>query len=183
VVVTGESVAGIAPSDGAPLWRHPWTTHRDCNVATPIVTGDYVFVSSGYNKGCELLHVAPDAGGVRPVYEHNRMRNHFSTGVLDGEQLYGFDEAFLVCMDLRSGKVLWKQRGFEKGSLLLAAGHLLILGENGRLALAKADRGAYRERSSFTITRSRCWAPPSLARGRLYVRDQESIFCFDLGAR
>src|SRR5262249_45752336 len=122
VVVTGESVMGVAPEDGTLLWRfHPWTTHRDCNIATPIVIGSRVFVSSGYQKGCALLDISRDESGTfaaRRVYEHNRMRNHFSTCVLQGEYLFGFDDALLVCMEWRTGKIRWKQRGFDKGSLL-----------------------------------------------------------------
>src|SRR5262249_55166397 len=80
VCLTAESVVGLAPEDGKLLWKFPWPLFKDCNVATPIVTGDYVFISSGYSKGCALLEITADAGNAfqaRPVYEHNRMRNHF----------------------------------------------------------------------------------------------------------
>jgi outer membrane protein assembly factor BamB len=179
VAVTGKSVSGLAPPDGTVLWTHPWTTRRECNIATPIVAGDYVFVSSGYGKGCALLEIGSEA---RPVYEHNRMRNLFSTCVVNGEHLYGLDDAMLVCMELRTGKVLWKQRGFDKGSVLLAGGTLIVLGENGRLALVEPRPSAYNELAATTISTTKCWAVPSLARRKLYVRDQEFIYCLDLGA-
>jgi outer membrane protein assembly factor BamB len=183
VFLTGESVMGVAPESGKVYWRYPWTTHAFCNIATPIVVGSYVFVSSGYGKGCVLLEISSDEAGELkplPVYEHNRMRNHFSTCVLHRDHLYGFDDAFLVCMELRSGKVRWKQRGFQKGSVLVAGEYLLVLGENGRLALAEPSPEAFREKAACTISESRCWALPVLVQGRLYVRDQENIRCLDL---
>lgn len=185
VVLTAEALHGLDPADGKPLWKFPWPSFKDCNVATPIVVGDYVFISTGYSKGCALLEIAADARGAfhaRPVYEHNRMRNHFSTCVLYGEHLYGFDESFLVCMELRSGRVLWKKRGFGKGSLLVADGKLVVLGEGGNLALAEASPDRYRELASCTVLGDKCWSMPALARGRLYVRDEDQIVCLDLAA-
>ena len=183
VVLTGVAVKGFALPDGKLLWSHPWPTKEGTNAATPIVVGDYVFVSSSYNKGCALLEIAPDgpdALAARPVYEHNRMRNHFSTCVLLDDHLIGFDETFLVCMELRTGKVQWKQRGFNKGSVLLAGGKLIVLGDNGVLALVEPNPEKYQELARCTISNTICWALPALAGGRLFVRDQESIMCFDL---
>jgi outer membrane protein assembly factor BamB len=183
VFLTGESLVGVGPEDGRLLWQYPWITHAHCNIATPIVVGSYVFVSSGYGKGCALLEITANATGAfaaRPVYQHNRMRNHFSTCVLYNDHFYGFDEAYLVCMELRTGKVLWKQRGFQKGSLLVADGRLIVLGENGVLALAEAGPEQYREQATCTISQSKCWAMPVLTQGKLYVRDQENIMCLDL---
>jgi outer membrane protein assembly factor BamB len=184
VAVTGSSVLGLAPESGALLWRHPWEKAGDQNVATPIVAGDYVFVACGFGKGCALLEISRNPSGdfgLRPVYEHNRMRNEFSTCVLDRDFLYGFDQEFLVCMEFRSGAIRWKRRDFGKGSLLLADGLLIVLGETGKLALVEARPEECRVRSSCTISKTRCWAIPSLAGGRLFVRDQESVSCFDLG--
>jgi outer membrane protein assembly factor BamB len=184
VVLTAESILGVSPADGKLLWRYPWPLFKDCNIATPIVMGDYVFVASGYSKGCALLHITSAAGGLaceaKPVYEHNRFRSRFSTPVLYKDHLYGFDEFFLVCMDLRSGKVLWKKRGFNEGSLTIAEGKLYILGEQGLLALADASTEKYQERSSCMVFNKKCWTVPVLAGGKLYVRDEQSIRCLDV---
>ncbi|OAI54535.1 hypothetical protein AYO44_14730 [Planctomycetaceae bacterium SCGC AG-212-F19] len=183
VCLTAESVVGLAPEDGKLLWKYPWPLFKDCNVATPIVVGDYVFVSSGYSKGCALLEItAGDSGAfqARPVYEHNRMRNHFATSVLFQDHLYGFDEFFLVCMELRTGKVLWKKRGFGRGSLMVADGRLVILGDNGLLALADVSPEKYQERSAYKVLHGRCWTMPVLADGKLYVRDEEFMLCLDV---
>jgi outer membrane protein assembly factor BamB len=180
VFLTAENILGISPTDGKMLWKHPWPLFKDCNIATPTIIGDYVFVSSGYGKGCILLEVSADASGamqVRPVYEHNRMRSRFSTTVLVNEHLYGFDETWLVCMELRTGKIRWKKRGFDEGQLLAADGQLFVLGEHGKLALVEANPEKYVERGSCQLLGGRCWTMPVLANGKLYVRDQEQILC------
>ncbi|MBI1900458.1 MAG: PQQ-binding-like beta-propeller repeat protein [Planctomycetes bacterium] len=180
---TAEALVSVEPASGRLYWRYPWTTMMDCNIATPITTGEYVFTSSGYGRGCALLKLVPrgaGALGVEAVYEHARLRNHFSTSVLYEGHLYGFDETRLICMELLTGKVKWQARGFRKGSLLAADGHLIILGENGKLALADATPAGYRERASFRVSHYRCWTVPTLAGGKLYVRDEEQIACLDL---
>ena len=83
-------------------------------------------------------------------------------------------------MNFRTGKVLWKEKDFKKGSLLIADGKLIILGESGTLAMAEATPTAYVKISSFQFSRGKCWTVPVLANGRLYVRDEEKIVCFDL---
>jgi outer membrane protein assembly factor BamB len=179
---THDGLVSVAPQDGALLWRFPWDTRFGANVATPIVVSHYVFISSGYDKGCALLDVLASASSwqVRPVYEHNRMRNHFSTSVYYQEHLYGFDDATLVCMNFRTGKIVWKKKDFKKGSLLVAEGRLIILGESGTLALAEATPDGYRELASFSFSTKKCWTVPVLANGRLYVRDEEKIVCYDV---
>jgi outer membrane protein assembly factor BamB len=180
---TASGLVGLSPEDGALLWRYPWDTRFSANIATPIVVSHYVFISSNYDKGCALLDVSKSTDGswqARPVYEHNRMRNHFSTSVYYQEHLYGFDDTTLVCMNFRTGKVHWKQKDFKKGSLVIADGKMIILGESGTLALAEATPAAFVKISSFQFSRGKCWTMPVLANGNLYVRDEEKIVCLDL---
>lgn len=179
---TGKRLVSVAPDSGQVYWSVPWETEYDCNVATPIAVGDYVFISSGYNRGCALLKVSAEGDklSVRSVYENTRMRNHFSSCVYCQEHLYGFDDATLTCLEFRTGKVRWTERGFRKGSLTIADGRLIILGESGKLALADATPEGYRERASYRFSSNKCWSVPVLAGGRLYVRDEEKIACFDL---
>jgi uncharacterized repeat protein (TIGR03806 family) len=181
VAVTGDSLLGLAPDNGKILWRTPWKTHLDFNVATPVVDGDTVFVSSGYGKGCALFRVGSDLS-VTQVCANTRMKNTFSTSVVDRGHLYGFDDDFLSCMDLATGTVGWKTRAFGKGTLVFADDRLLVLGEAGRLAVVDADPAEYREQWATTISSSRSWTAPTLARGRLFVRDQEFIQAFDIEA-
>jgi outer membrane protein assembly factor BamB len=180
---TGKALVSVNPEDGMIYWRVPWDTSYDANIATPIAIGDYVFISSGYGKGCGLLKIVRrgEALAAQTVYNNNQMRNHFSSSVLYRDHLYGFDDTMLVCMELRTGEVTWKERGFFKGSLLIADGRLIVLGEeNGKLALADATPEAYREKASFRAAHGRCWTVPVLAGGRLYLRDQEHLICYEM---
>ncbi|MFN4260624.1 MAG: PQQ-binding-like beta-propeller repeat protein [Gemmataceae bacterium] len=188
---TGDHLVSVHPRTGEVFWKYPWITDYGCNIATPIVVGNYVFISSGYNRGCALLEVEkrPDGSlrlatgqdGKQFVYEGNQMCNHFSTCVyLDG-YLYGFNEKKLTCMDFRQGDVIrWEHRGFDKGALMIADGHLIILGENGYLAAAQATPEGYREVSNFRFSKDRCWVVPVVANGKLYVRDLKRVVCYDV---
>ncbi|GIW82403.1 MAG: hypothetical protein KatS3mg105_4210 [Gemmatales bacterium] len=108
------------------------------------------------------------------------MRNHFSTCVRKGDFLFGFDERMLTCLEWRTGKVRWKERGFDKGSLILADDHLIVLGEKGKLALVEASPDKCRVKASCQLLGDKCWSAPALADGRLYIRDEEQAICLDV---
>lgn len=186
LVFTNEALVSLSPTDGKIYWRYPWKTANGFNIATPLAFGDYVLISSAYGKGCALLEIAADAGGppqVRRVYEHNRLRNYFASSVRWGDHLYGFDEKDLVCMDLHTGAEAWREKGsrsFGKGSLLAAAGHLIVLGEGGTLWLIEATPAGYHEKASCRVSENKCWTVPVLADGKLYVRDESHLVCLDV---
>jgi hypothetical protein len=181
VFFTAAGLVGLTPDRGELLWRFPWETSYGANVATPIIVGDYIFLSSGYDRGCAVVRIRD--GQASKVYENKNMRNHFSSCVFFKDHLYGFNESVLTCLDFRTGQIRWKQGGFKKGSLLIADGKLIVLGEYGKLALAEATPDAYRELTSFEVSTDRCWVVPALADGRLYVRDQGNLMCFDVKER
>jgi outer membrane protein assembly factor BamB len=186
VFFTGNAVLGVSPADGALYWRYSWPTQEGVNSATPVVVGDYVFITSAYGRGCALLKIEDDgSGGQRPalVYKNRRLlRGHFSSPVFYQGHIYGFDDSRLICLDFRTGQECWRvEQRFNKGSLLIADGRLIILGEYGTLALAEANPKAYRELSVVPLfDRTRCWSVPALANGLLYVRNEEQIVCLDL---
>lgn len=185
VVFTAGGLVGLDPAKGTPLWSFPWTTPWDCNIATPVVAGDYIFITSGYDRGCALVHIENTGGkwSAERVYEHKKLCSHFASCVLFGETLYGFHESTLVALKLRTGEILWKKRGFGKGSVLGAGESLIIMGESGVCALADASPDAYRERARFEFSNERCWSAPVLAHGRLYLRDQKTLACFDVNGK
>jgi outer membrane protein assembly factor BamB len=191
VCFTAHSLVGLS-REGRLLWRFPWPTPYGVNAATPLAIHarqgdqllDHVFISSGYDAGCALLKLAADGAGgftAKPVYTSNEMCNHFSTSVRYRDHLYGIDEKRdLTCLDLRTGEVRWRQRGFYRGSLLRVDDKLIVLAQLGKLALIEATPEGYHELASARPTHNQCWNMPVLAEGRLYLHDVEQVFCLDL---
>ena len=110
------------------------------------------------------------------------MKNQFSSSLFHDGYLYGFDNAIFACIDAATGERMWRTRGFGHGSLLYADGHLLVLGDTGSLALVRATPGAYTEVSRFQALSGRSWTMPTLAGGRLYLRNETEILALDLRA-
>jgi outer membrane protein assembly factor BamB len=182
---TANRLVSLDPGTGSQLWDYAWPSDQQCNIATPIVVHDYVFISSGYGPGCAVLKInkANDTWSAALVYSHRRMRNHFSICVRHDDCLYGFDHGVLTCMNFRTGEIRWKTRGFDKGSLLLVNDRLIVYGETGILAMAEATPEAYRETARFEFaTQGPCWSVPVIANGRLYVRAPNKLACFDVRA-
>jgi len=187
ICFTGVGVVGLRPADGGRLWQYPWSTANYGNIATPIVAGDYVFISSAYSTGCALLHLNSGKSGaveVEPVYvkRNKLMRNHHSTCILHGDYLYGFDDNILKCVDLRGGQEKWSNRSVGKGCVLYADGHLIVLSEDGTLSLVEATPAGFRQKGKLEkiLQGSDCWSLPALAGGRLYLRDHTQLICLDV---
>ncbi len=166
--------------DGRVLWKLPWTTSYDVNAATPVwIPPNRVFVSSNYDVGGAVYEMQ-ESGNPRQVWKNREMRNHFNTSVYLGGFLYGFDKATLKCIDASDGSMLWRARGLGRGSLIAADGLLIILGERGQLVLAEATPEAYRELSRAQVLTGKCWTSPTLAHGKLYLRNQKEILCIEM---
>lgn len=179
------SAAGIVGrnlKDGKELWRHPWKTDYNVNAATPIVDGDKVFISSGYNTGCALVQFSEKPPKV--LWHNKHMRNHVNSCVLWQGHLYGFDEKELRCLDFTTGEMKWADKSFGKGSLMLADGKLIIFSDNGRLATAEASLAGYKEiSSSQPLGGKNTWTVPVLANGKMYCRSWENLVCLDVSAK
>jgi outer membrane protein assembly factor BamB len=183
VFFTGSAAVSVSPKDGKMFWRFPWETSYDVNAATPIfIPSDKVFISSGYGVGAAVLRIQGTNGSlnVEPVWKSRVMKNHWASSIHHQGYIYGFDDAILACIDANTGEQKWQQRGFNKGSLIFADGHLIILGERGNLALVEATPAGYKEKSSAEVLRGKCWTMPTLAGGKLYVRNQSEMLCLDM---
>jgi outer membrane protein assembly factor BamB len=178
IVFTADAILSISPEDGRLFWRSGWKTDYDVNAATPIfLAPDKLFVSSGYGTGSALLQI--NRTNVSEVWRSKGMKNQFSSSVLHDGILYGFDDKTFKAIDAATGNERWKQRGFGHGSLILAGGHLIVLSDNGKLALIQATPEEYRELGNAQVIDGKCWTSPSLADGRLYVRNEEQLIAFD----
>jgi len=175
----------VAPETGAELWRIPWTTEFDCNIATPLVIGDRLFISSGEDNG---LYQLSAGGAPEPVWESKGkksvMINYWATSVVHKGYLFGlageFDKRIsLNCVDLKTGKLMWSEPNMGKAAITLAAGHLLVVTKKGDLVLAPATPEEYREKARLPLLGETRTAA-TVANGRLYLRDRENIFCFDI---
>jgi outer membrane protein assembly factor BamB len=179
VVLTGQAVVGVSPDGGRELWRHPWKTTLDANVATPIVRDNRLFISTGYGTGCGLFELTAAGGrpAARLLWANKNMKNYFATSVLLDGHLYGFDNTMLVCMDFQTGDVKWRERGFNRGSVLAAGKRLIVYGERATLALADASPEKYKEIARATVLGDKTWTIPTLAGGKLFVRNEKEIVC------
>jgi outer membrane protein assembly factor BamB len=192
ICLLGDRLVGLAPESGELLWQYPWTTEFKVNAVTPLPIRlgtpeaplDYVFISSGYRKGCALVKIEKkgERFTARAVYETKDLCCHFGSPVRRGDHLFAPDETRdLTCLDLRTGEVKWRRRGFGKGSVLRINDYLLIFGDGGQLALAKASPEKYEALASARPFESpQCWASPAFADGLLYLRDAADILCLDL---
>jgi outer membrane protein assembly factor BamB len=178
IFFTGRAVLSVSPKDGKLLWRKPWETDWDVNAATPIfVAPDKLYVSSGYSTGAALFRIKVEGGkaSADEVWRNRRMKNQFSSSVLHNGHIYGFDNSVLKAIDVNTGEEVWKESGFGHGSLILADGHLVVLSERGKLLLVEATPAGYREKGSSQILSGKCWTGPTVANGRLYLRNEEQL--------
>ena len=164
---------------GKELARHQWKTAYDGNITTPVVAGDKIFISSGYNKGCAVVQFTGTA--LTELWKSATMRNHFNSSVLWQDYLYGFDESTLTCVSFATGTTKWKQEGLGKGALMLAGDKLIIQSETGNLVVATASPAGFKELARTKALTGRCWVVPVLANGRLYARNNTGeLVCFDV---
>lgn len=181
VFFTHRRALGLDPANGKLLWEYPRASNDVANVATPVVRGNRIFVSSDYGTGAGLVEVKAD-GTAQEVYFTKEMRNHHSSSILIGDYLYGFSSGILTAMRFDTGEVAWRDRSVGKGSLVYADGNLYAFSENGVVGLVEASPTAYREKGRFRIKQESLptWTHPVIAGGRLYLRDQDTIYAFDV---
>ncbi len=187
VQFTEDSVAGIEAATGNLLWRAP-RKGSTASIPTPVVSGDLVFVTSGYSVGCNLFKLKADTGGIttEEVYANKNMVNHHGGVILLGKHLYGHsDSGGWTCMELSTGEVAWKNRGVGKGAVTFADGHLYCRSEGGKgtIALVEATPEGYKEKSRFDQpdrSDKNSWAHPVIAGGKLYLRDMDVLLCYDV---
>ncbi|HUR53284.1 MAG TPA: PQQ-binding-like beta-propeller repeat protein [Gemmataceae bacterium] len=196
VILTNVGLAGVAAKDGAVLWRHrrpqPYGTEV---INTPLVSGDLIYTTVAVgNGGCELVRVEKDGDGFKAtsVYANKNLMNHHGNVVLVDGHVFGFGQGW-TSQDFKTGDVVWSERGkLRGGSVTFADGRFYCYTEDdGTAALVEASATGWKESGRFKIPRAsakrapqgKVWTPPVVSGGRLFLRDQELVFCFDVKAK
>ncbi|MEL7060209.1 MAG: PQQ-binding-like beta-propeller repeat protein [Acidobacteriota bacterium] len=186
VIFAGDRLLALDPADGAVRWSVPWRTAYDVNAAAPVfLPPNRLFISSGYDTGAALFRIDPAARGTWRVvseWKTRKMKNKFSSSLVRDDVIYGFHDKILQALDAGTGEVLWRHRGFGHGSLFALGDHLVVLGEDGELALAQTGRERYRQAADHALPRGRYWTVPTLFDGRLYVRNAQRLVALEPAA-
>lgn len=193
VTLVGRGLIGVNAETGELLWHYPRIANSTANVPTPIVKGDYVFGSSGYDDGgSALLKLERGGQGVRAeeVYykRNNELQNHHGGMVLIGDYVFlghGHNNGFPACVELMSGRSMWGQRrgpGSGSAAIIAADGHLYFRYQDGTMALIEANPEGYNLKGTFRIAsvNRESWPHPVIADKKLYLRDQDQLHCYDI---
>lgn len=185
LIYDGLGLLALSPENGQELWKFDWANTPQVNAAQPILVGDQrVLIGSGYGQGSVLIGWTRNAGDEsqepQMLWKSTQFKLKFNGGVRRGDLVFGLDEGLLTCLDLRTGKRLWKQGRYGYGQMLLVDDKLLILSEEGDVVLVTASSESPRELARFHAIDGKTWNHPVLSRGRLLARNSDEAACFDL---
>ena len=175
VIFTAFKLMGVDAEDGKALWEFPWRTGHDVNASTPIVSGDEIFITSNYGRGCALVKIKD--GKAEAVWENKAMASHFSTPVLSDGYIYGSTTAgHLACIEWETGEVAWKVPGFERGGVVAVDGALIAVdGASGEVVMFELASEESRELGRMKPLGGQSWTAPIVADGKLIVRNKAEL--------
>ncbi len=171
------------PADGRILLNHPWPDARYPKAAQPVAVGDNrFFVSSGYGRGCQLIQVQSTNNTYEAVvlWKNLVMKNQFNSVAVRDGHLFGLDDGFLACVEVTTGKRVWKDGRYGSGQSLLVDDLILVQAETGFIALAAANPAGFREFSRLPALGSKTWNHPVLSGRYLLVRNDREAACYEL---
>ncbi len=189
IQLTMNTLAGVDPKNGGVLWRSEFPG-KTAVIPTPIFKDGQIFVAAGYKVGCQSVRIGP-GNKVEHLYDNTDMVNHHGGVVLVGDHLYGFsDGGGWTCMNFKTGEVVWAEKdALDKGAIHCADGMLYLLEEkSGTVVLIEASPKGWNEKGRFVLEpqttqrnpKGKIWVHPVVANGRLYLRDQELLFSYDV---
>ncbi|MFN0020704.1 MAG: PQQ-binding-like beta-propeller repeat protein [Pirellulaceae bacterium] len=195
VTLVGRGLVGVDASNGKLLWNYGPVANGTANVPTPIISGDYVFGSSGYGQGSALVKIVKSGDKFEAEEEYflegNKLQNHHGGMIRLGDHIYlghGHNDGHPVCIDMATGKDAWranKSPGGASAAIAYADGHLYFRYENATMALIEANPKEYKLKGTFKIKtqNGQSWPHPVIAGGKLYLRDQNDMLCYDIKAK
>jgi outer membrane protein assembly factor BamB len=184
-------LVSVAAKDGKALWRFPYKFSVSTAIS-PVVAGDIVYCSAGYNVGGGACKITKEGDGFKATELYKNVAaatNHWSTPVCKDGCLYGmfsFKEwgtGKLKCVELATGKVKWEQAGFGAGNAILVNDKVVALSDTGDVVLVEAKPEAYKEAARFKAVTGKCWSTPAYCEGRIYVRSTKEGTCLDVAGK
>jgi outer membrane protein assembly factor BamB len=183
---TARGTLGVRAETGELLWRDDSASNSTANCSSPLIAGNFVFTSSDYGSGGSLVKLSRNGAAAKAdlVYHTRDMNSHHGEMVIVDGLLYGSSEpGILTCLELATGKVKWRSRTPGKGAITYADGRLYLRTEQGTMVLVEATGTGYHELGRFEQperSKSSAWSHPVVAAGRLFLSDQDLLFCYDL---
>ena len=181
-----KGLVGVEAKSGKFLWKYERPAQGSpANIPTPLAWDGYVYCAAGRSGG-GVIKLDDGNPGFSPVWFESKAPTAIGGAVRSGEYLYGTTGNALLCLEFKTGKVKWEERSLGAASIALADGMLYLHGENGEVALVEATPEAYSEKGRFTPedqpTRgnSKAWTYPVIANGKLYLRDLDRLWCYDV---
>jgi outer membrane protein assembly factor BamB len=186
VFLTREGLVTLDPESGKILHEKRWRSRMaaSVNAATPVIVDNQIFLSACYGTGAVLLRVSKD--GLEEIWKNDEtLSNHYNTSIHHDGYLFGVDGRQeegpqLRCVELKTGKVQWSEKGFGCASIISADGRFFALAENGDLVLFEVSPKAYHELARASLLAGPCRSPLALANGRLLARDKKKLVCWDV---
>jgi len=190
VQLTVLAVVGVDAETGEILWQTDWAG-RTAVIPSPIFENGNVYVTSGFGVGSKLIKIDGD-NTAKELWYSKAMQNHHGGVVMIGDHFYGSSAKSWVCQQKSDGKMVWSDRAIKKGALAYADGLFYHVQESdGKVLLIQADENSHEVKGSFTLSpqtrrrspKGKIWVHPVIADGKLYLRDQEIIYCYDISAK
>ena len=183
-----KNLVGIKADSGELLWKSAWPG-RTAVIPTPIHNDGFVYISSGYGVGCKLVKLGTKS--AEDVYDNKIMKNHHGGVIKLGDHLYGYSDGYgWVCQNFKTGELVWNEKkSLGKGAIAYADNRFICQSErDGTVVLIEASPKGWKEMGRFVLTpqtllrkkSGKIWTHPVISNGKLYLRDQELIFCFDV---
>ena len=186
VIVLAEHVAGFDAESGRLLWSHPHVNQWKCNVPTPIWADGVLYISSFGESGSRALRLRSDGSSVsvEEIWAQPKMGVGQGNAVRLGDCVYGSQgssrASFVSAIDMKTGEIRWKERGFGNANYIVVGDKLLFLDDAGVLALAKVTPEKLEVISRATLLKAKAWTAPTLVGSRLFLRDQHEILLVNL---
>jgi len=188
LVFYGTGLMCLEPSDGRRIWSIPWKTAYDVNATTPVTSGSIIFITSGYNTGCQALKVVGTS--VEPLWRSKVIASHHSDPVILEGYIYSYsgqsnqNKGMFKCVDLKSGEEKWSTGEIGWGTTVYVDAHLLCMDIKGNLFLVKPDPNEFKKATEFRgalgDVSNPAWTTPVVANNRLYLRYMQRLICYDL---